>query len=204
MDGSAAPFVEQIQRVGTVEQEAKRRYIRIKRPIEVTQGTATASLRPYNGFSASYTFVADHPVYNRFPKHVSLDMNESVYMHEVCQARSFGLMAELPAAQSINRCLGSTLDNAVGVGEDEILNPEGLRSHDEFVKHKILDAIGDLYLLGAPIIGQFFGYMSGHALNNKLTHALLRVPEAWEYVNRTVVADADSNVVALGGRVPNP
>ena len=182
MDGSAAPFVHLIEGTGIEELPAPRQFVRITREIEVSQGGATAVLRPYDGFRAAYTFVADHPVFNRYPKRVEVDFAQTSYVAEVSQARSFGLIDELEKAQAINRCLGSSLENAVGIDDARILNAEGLRYEDEFVKHKVLDAIGDLYLLGKPVIGAFEGYMSGHALNNKLARALLRVDDAWEVV----------------------
>ncbi len=180
MDGSAAPFVALINSVGLVEQSAPKEFIRIKREIRVTQGQACASLSPHEGFCASYTFVADHPVYNRFPKRARLDFAKVAYVEDVSRARSFGLVSELDQAKAINKCLGSSLDNAVAIGDREVLNEEGLRYRDEFVKHKLLDAIGDLYLLGRPILGVFSGHMSGHALNNKLARALLRCEDAWQ------------------------
>ncbi len=180
MDGSAAPFVYLINSVGIVEQNAAKEFIRIKREIRVTQGDAIASLKPYDGFKADYTFVADHPIYNRYPKRATLDFSKVSYVEEVSRARSFGLAKELEQAQSINKCMGSSLENAVGIDDYSILNEDGLRYEDEFVKHKLLDVIGDLYLLGRPVLGRFHGYMSGHALNNKLAQALLRCEDAWE------------------------
>lgn len=180
MDGSAAPFVYLINTVGVVEQTAAKEFIRIKREIRVRQGDAEASLKPYAGFKAGYTFVADHPVYNRYPKRAQLDFSKVSYIDEVSRARSFGLINELEHAQAINKCLGSSLENAVGIDDFSILNDDGLRYQDEFVKHKLLDAIGDLALLGKPILGEFDGYKSGHALNNKLVRALLRCEDAWE------------------------
>ena len=180
MDGSAAPFVNLIGSVGLVEQDAVKEFIRIKREVRVTQGEAHAALTPHQGFKASYTFVADHPVYNRLPKQACLDFSRVSYVEEVSHARSFGLLSELDQARAINKCLGSSLENAVGIGDFNVINGSGLRYRDEFVKHKVLDAIGDLYLLGRPILGAFSGYMSGHALNNKLARALLRCDDAWE------------------------
>ena len=179
MDGSAQPFVEIIQGAGIRDLNEPRKFIRITREVSVSQGEAQATLKPYDGFRASYTFVADHPVFNRYPKSIEVDFASTSYLQEVCGARSFGLMRELDQARAIRKCLGSSLDNAVGVGDEEIVNTEGLRYEDEFVKHKLLDAIGDLYLLGLPVIGEFEGYMSGHTLNNKLARALLRCPDAW-------------------------
>lgn len=182
MDGSAAPFVYLINSVGIVEQAAPKEFLRITRPIAVSQGDATATLEPFNGFEIDYTFVADHPVYNRYPKQASLNFSETSYIAEVSRARSFGLLDELEQAQGINRCLGSSLENAVGIDDYQILNEDGLRFQDEFVKHKLLDVIGDLYLLGRPLVGRFHGYKSGHALNNKLARALMRCEDAFEVV----------------------
>jgi UDP-3-O-[3-hydroxymyristoyl] N-acetylglucosamine deacetylase len=182
MDGSAAPFVYLINSVGVVEQSAPKQFIRITRPVVVTQGDASAALEPFNGFEVDYTFVADHPVYNRYPKQAQLNFAETSYVDEVCRARSFGLVDELEQAQAINRCLGSSLENAVGIDDYQVLNDEGLRYPDEFVKHKLLDVIGDLFLLGRPLVGRFHGHKSGHALNNKLARALLRCDDAFEIV----------------------
>ena len=179
MDGSARPFVSLVRGAGIRDLAAAKRFIRITRKIAVSQGDAHATLRPYDGFRAGYTFVADHPVYNRYPKAVEVDFSTTSYVRQVCAARSFGLMGELAQAQAIRKCLGSSLQNAVGIDDEAIVNPEGLRYEDEFVKHKLLDAIGDLYLLGLPLIGAFDGYKSGHALNNKLARAVLRCTDAW-------------------------
>lgn len=192
MDGSAAPFVYLIESVGVVEQNAPRQFIRIKREITVTQGDAVATLKPYQGFRAHYTFVADHPVYNRYPKQATLDFGSLSYVDQVSRARSFGLIKELELAQAINRCLGSSLENAVGIDDYQVLNEDGLRYEDEFVKHKVLDAIGDLYLLGRPLLADFHGYKSGHALNNKLARALVRCEDAWEIVTLGERDAADS------------
>jgi UDP-3-O-[3-hydroxymyristoyl] N-acetylglucosamine deacetylase len=183
MDGSAAPFIDMINSVGIVDLDEAKQFIRINREICVNQGEATASLKPYAGFKAGYTFVADHKVFNRYPKYAELDFGTTSYEASVSGARSFGLLKELPHAQAINKCLGSSLENAVGIDDDSVVNEGGLRYHDEFVKHKLLDAIGDLYLLGRPIMGAFEGYMSGHALNNKLARALLRCDDAWDVVS---------------------
>ncbi len=180
MDGSAAPFVGLIEAVGVAEQDAPREFIRIKRTIRVTQGDGEAALKPYSGFRGTYTFVADHPVFNRHPKSVQLDFSRVSYAKDLSRARSFGLVSELDKARAINKCLGSSLQNAVGIDDFSILNEEGLRYRDEFVKHKLLDAMGDLYLLGRPILGEFEGHKSGHELNNKLVRALLRCEDAWE------------------------
>ena len=199
MDGSAAPFVSLIESAGIRELPVPRNYMRITRPIEVTQGDAKASLVPYDGFRVSYTFVADHPVFNRYPKRADLDFAQASFASDVSPARSFGLIGELPDAHAINRCLGSSLENAVAIGDRSVLNEEGLRCDDEFVKHKVLDAIGDLYLLGMPVIGAFEGYKSGHALNNKLARAVLRCADAWAAVDAPVSAVIEQSLAPAAG-----
>ena len=144
MDGSAAPFIDMINSVGIVDLDEAKQFIRINREICVNQGEATASLKPYAGFKAGYTFVADHKVFNRYPKYSELDFGTTSYEASVSGARSFGLLKELPHAQAINKCLGSSLENAVGIDDDSVVNEGGLRYHDEFVKHKLLDVMGDL------------------------------------------------------------
>ena len=204
MDGSAAPFVYLINSVGVVEQQAMKKFIRIKREMRVTQGEAEAVLRPYDGFRAAYTFVADHPVYNRYPKRTTLDFNRISYGDDVSRARSFGLVKELEQAQAINKCLGSSLENAVGIDEFSVINEDGLRYEDEFVKHKLLDVIGDLALLGYPLLADFDGFKSGHALNNKLARAVLRCEDAWEFatVGEPEVDTAGSGAIALPALQP--
>ena len=191
MDGSAGPFVKLIESVGARDQSVPRKFIRITQELTVAQGDAVARLSPYDGFKGTYTFVADHPVYNRYPKRVELDFTRDSYRDDLSRARSFGLIDDLPRAHAIDRCLGSSLENAVGVSDDCVLNEEGLRYVDEFAKHKLLDAVGDLYLLGLPLLAAFDGYMSGHALNNELARAVLLQPDSWELVgadNRHVSA----------------
>jgi UDP-3-O-[3-hydroxymyristoyl] N-acetylglucosamine deacetylase len=180
LDGSALPFIRLVNTVGVVQQAAAKQFIRVKREIKVTQGDAVASLRPYAGFRANYTFVADHPVYNRYPKTAAFDFADVSYIDAVSAARSFGLVRELEHARAMNRCLGSSLQNAVGIDDDRVVNAGGLRYEDEFVKHKLLDAIGDLYLLGRPLLGEFSGYKSGHTLNNQLARALVDHADAWD------------------------
>ncbi len=182
MDGSAAPFVYLINSVGVREQFSRKQFLRVKREITVSEGDAAASLSPFQGFEADYTFVADHPVFNRYPKRARFGHNEGSYLEDVSRARSFGLVKDLEQAQMINRCLGSSLENAVGIGDFEILNEDGLRYEDEFAKHKLLDAIGDLYLMGRPLLAHFRGYKSGHALNHRLAQTLLQNEDAWEIV----------------------
>jgi UDP-3-O-[3-hydroxymyristoyl] N-acetylglucosamine deacetylase len=178
-----------------------REFIRITRKIEVNQEDAVASVAPYNGFKAGYTFVASDPVYDHYPKYVEMDFANTSYIEQVSGARSFGLEKELAYAQSIQKCLGSSLDNAVGLSAEGVLNEEGLRYHDEFVKHKLLDAIGDLYLLGKPILGAFSGHKSGHALNNKLARAILRCDDAWEIVTLKADISSGAGMPILHGQV---
>ncbi len=198
MDGSSAPFISLIQTVGLVEQKAEKEFIRIKRSISVTQGDGWARLDPYEGFGAAYTFEADHPVYNQYPKRAIVNFAHTSYIDDVSHARSFGLVAELGQAHAINRCLGSSLVNAVGIDDERILNPEGLRYDNEFVTHKILDVIGDLYLLGRPVLGFFMGHKSGHAINNKLARALLRCEDAWEVISVGQDRDTGTSQVIAG------
>ncbi|MED5556318.1 MAG: UDP-3-O-acyl-N-acetylglucosamine deacetylase [Pseudomonadota bacterium] len=183
MDGSAGPFVKLIESVGARAQSVPRKFIRITQELTVAQGDAMATLSPHDGFKGAYTFVADHPVYNRYPKRVELDFTRDSYRDDLSRARSFGLIDDLPRAHAIDRCLGSSLENAVGVSDDCVLNEEGLRYVDEFAKHKLLDAVGDLYLLGLPLLAAFEGYMSGHTLNNELARAVLLQPDSWELVS---------------------
>ena len=181
--------------VATVEHLMSKQFLRVTREIKVTQGDAFALLRPHAGFKAGYTFVADHHVYDQYPKQASIDFATTSYVDDVSAARSFGLIDELPQAQAINKCLGSSLDNAVGIDEDGVINEDGLRYQDEFVKHKLLDVIGDLFLLGRPILGEFVGHMSGHALNNKLARAVLRCDDAWETVGYSVAEPGRINPI---------
>jgi len=182
LDGSSAPFVELIRAAGRKRQAAPRTYLKVTKSVSVEKDGARASLHPFSGFAAQYTFVADHPVYNQFPKHVALDFSEAEFARDLSFARSFGLVEELPAAQKLGRCLGSSLENAVGIDAQGILNADGLRCEDEFARHKLLDAIGDLYLLGYPLLGRFVGFKSGHALNNQLIRLLLDSNDAYELV----------------------
>ena len=182
MDGSSAPFIYLVKKAGVEELSVDKKFIRILSEIEVKDGDAIARLKPFDGFKASYTFVYDHHVYNRYPKHACLDFSQTSFVDEVSRARTFGLARDLDQAQAMNKCLGSNLENAIGIDDYSILNQDGLRYEDEFVKHKLLDAIGDLYLCGHTILGEFEGYKSGHTSNNFLARALLAQPEAWTLV----------------------
>lgn len=182
MDGSAAPFVFLIQSAGVAYQNAPKRFIRIKKKIQVKDGKKSASFAPYEGFKVSFTIDFDHPVFRDRPQTASLDFSTTSFVKEVSRARTFGFMSDYEMLREQNLALGGTLDNAVVVDDYRILNEDGLRYEDEFVKHKILDAVGDLYLLGHSLIGAFMGCRSGHALNNILLRELIADETAWEYV----------------------
>ena len=182
MDGSAGPFVFLIQSAGIVEQNALKRFIRIKEPIEVSDGDKRASFEPFDGFKVSFGIEFDHPAFVERPKFSSIDFSSTSFVREVSRARTFGFLREIEMLRENNLALGGSLDNAIVVDDYRVINEDGLRYDDEFVKHKILDAIGDLYLLGHSLIGSFVGYKSGHALNNKLLRTLLANESAWEEV----------------------
>ncbi len=183
MDGSAAPFVFLIQSAGIEEQPVAKRYIRVKRAVEVREGDKWARLEPYAGFKLSFSIVFDHPVLEKSAQAASIDFAETSYAKEVARARTFGFMQDVEALRSNGLALGGSMDNAIVMDEYRVLNSDGLRYADEFVKHKLLDAIGDLYLAGYPLIGAFSAHKSGHALNNLLLRALLENQEAWEYAS---------------------
>jgi UDP-3-O-[3-hydroxymyristoyl] N-acetylglucosamine deacetylase len=182
MDGSAAPFVFLVQSAGIKEQNAPKRFIRIKRKVMVKDGDKWACFKPFEGFKVTFTIDFDHPVFNSQNKKATLNFNTASYVKEISRARTFGFMADFDKLRSMNLALGASLDNAIAIDDYRILNEDGLRYEDEFVKHKILDAVGDVFLLGSSIIGAFDGYKSGHALNNHLVRKLLRKKDAWEYV----------------------
>lgn len=182
MDGSAAPFVFLIQSAGVVEQNAPKKLIRITEPIVYDCGSRWARLDPYEGFKVSFTIDFDHPIFSHSSNTAELDFSNVSYIAEVSRARTFGFLSDFEKLQSANLALGASLDNAVAIDEYRILNEDGLRYQDEFVKHKVLDAVGDLYLLGYNIMGQFTGYKSGHELNNCLLRQLLASETGWEYI----------------------
>jgi UDP-3-O-[3-hydroxymyristoyl] N-acetylglucosamine deacetylase len=182
MDGSAGPFVFLVQSAGIKEQNAAKRFIRIKRKVTVHDGDKWARFEPFEGFKVTFTIEFDHPVFKMHSKTATLDFSSTSYVKEVSRARTFGFMAEFEKLRSMNLARGASLDNAIAIDDFRILNEDGLRYEDEFVKHKILDAVGDLYLLGSSLIGSFTGHKSGHALNNKLLCKLLAKQDAWEYV----------------------
>ncbi len=182
MDGSAAPFVFLIQSAGVVEQEAKKRFIRILKPLRVEDKGKYVQFLPYNGYRVSFQIEFDHPVFNDKPQAATFDFSSTSYLKEVCRARTFGFLSDYEKLREANLAKGGSLDNAIVVDEYRVLNEDGLRFEDEFVKHKVLDAVGDLYLLGSSLIGAFEGYRSGHELNNRLLRALIATEDAWEYV----------------------
>lgn len=182
MDGSSGPFVFLLQSAGIVEQDAPKRFIRIKRSILVEEQDKWARFEPFDGFKVSFTIDFNHPVFNGSPQNAEIDFSSTSFVKEVSRARTFGFMSDFEKLRDNNLALGASLDNAIGVDEFRVLNEDGLRYEDEFVKHKILDAIGDLYLLGHSLIGSYSGFRSGHGLNNKLLKALIADKEAWEEV----------------------
>jgi UDP-3-O-[3-hydroxymyristoyl] N-acetylglucosamine deacetylase len=182
MDGSAGPFVFLIQSAGVQEQEAPKRFIRIKHPVMVEDEDKWARFEPFDGFKVSFTIDFDHPAFQGRAKEASIDFSTTSFVKEVSRARTFGFMRDIEALRAKNLALGGSMENAVVVDDYRILNDDGLRYEDEFVKHKVLDAIGDLYLLGRSLIGAFSGYKSGHALNNQLLRALVADESAWELV----------------------
>ena len=190
MDGSAGPFVFLIQSAGLEEQEAPKKFIRIKREISVTEGDKYATFLPFNGFKVSFEIDFDHPAFKKRTQIASVDFSSTSFVKEVSRARTFGFMRDIEFLRSHNLALGGSVDNAIVVDENGVLNEDGLRYEDEFVKHKILDAIGDLYLLGNSLIGEFRGYKSGHALNNRLLRALMNETDAWEVVTFNENAEA--------------
>lgn len=185
LDGSSSPFVFLLQSAGIVEQDAPKKYVRIKQPIEVRDGDKWARFVPHHGFRVEFTIDFDHPVFEKSGKTVSIDFADTAYTKEVARARTFGFMHEVEYLRNNGLALGGSLDNAIVMDEFRVLNQDGLRYDDEFVKHKVLDAIGDLYLLGHPVIGAFEAYKSGHALNNALLRELAQHREAWEMVSFT-------------------
>jgi UDP-3-O-[3-hydroxymyristoyl] N-acetylglucosamine deacetylase len=183
MDGSASPFVFLLQSAGIEEQNAAKKYIRIKKTVEVRDGDKWVRFEPYNGFKLSFTIAFDHPVFETSSQSITLDLAQASFIKEISRARTFGFMQDVETLRSHGLALGGSMDNAIVMDEYRVLNSDGLRYEDEFVKHKVLDAIGDLYILGHPLIGAFTAYKSGHALNNRLLRTLLADAEAWEFAS---------------------
>lgn len=182
MDGSAGPFVFLIQSAGVQEQPAPKKFIRVKRRVEVREGDKSAVFEPFDGFKVSFTIDFDHPTFRNTSQVASIDFSTTSFVKEISRARTFGFMHQLETLRQNGLARGGGLDNAIVMDDFRILNEDGLRYEDEFVKHKILDAVGDLYLLGYPLIGAFHAVKSGHALNNRLLRTLMAQPDAYELV----------------------
>ena len=195
MDGSAGPFVFLLQSAGIEEQNVAKRFVRIRKTVEVRDGDKWARFDPFNGFKVNFEIEFDHPIFRRHSQRASMDFSTTSFLREVSRARTFGFMRDLETLRAQNLALGGTLDNAIVLDDFKVLNEDGLRYEDEFVKHKILDAIGDLYLLGHSLIGEFSGYKSGHALNNRLLRALIADVSAWEEVTFRDRAEAPISFV---------
>ena len=197
MDGSAGPFVFLIQSAGIEEQPVAKQFFRIKQTVEVRDGDKWARFDPHPGFKLSFSIVFDHPVFERSAQSATVDFAETSYVKEVARARTFGFMQDVEALRSNGLALGGSLDNAIVMDEYRVLNAEGLRYGDEFVKHKLLDAIGDLYLVGHPLLGAYSAHKSGHALNNLLLRETLKQADAWELVSFERSEEAPPGLVRL-------
>ncbi|ANS86312.1 UDP-3-O-acyl-N-acetylglucosamine deacetylase [Vibrio scophthalmi] len=200
MDGSASPFVFLLQQAGIEEQNAAKRFIRIKKPVRFEDGDKWAEFKPYNGFRMDFEIEFNHPAIDADEQHLVFDFSSQDFVKQISRARTFGFMRDIEYLQSQNLVLGGSFDNAIVLDEYRILNEEGLRFENEFVTHKVLDAIGDLYMCGHPIIGEFRAFKSGHGLNNQLLRSVLADQEAWEWVTfeeeqTSPVAFADPSMV---------
>ncbi|MEO7205443.1 MAG: UDP-3-O-acyl-N-acetylglucosamine deacetylase [Steroidobacteraceae bacterium] len=196
MDGSAGPFVFLLQSAGIEEQKAPKRFIRILEKLQVDDGDKWARFDPYNGFKVNFEIEFNHPTFKKHSQVASMDFSTTSFLREISRARTFGFMRDLESLRARNLALGGNMDNAIVLDDYRVLNEDGLRYEDEFVKHKILDAIGDLYLLGHSLIGEFSGFKSGHALNNKLLRTLIARQSAWQEVTFESLADAPISYVA--------
>jgi UDP-3-O-[3-hydroxymyristoyl] N-acetylglucosamine deacetylase len=190
MDGSAGPFVFLIQSAGIAEQTAPKRFLRIKKPVRVEEGDKWACFEPFDGFKVSFTIDFKHPLFQNSKQMTSVDFSTTSFVKEVSRARTFGFMNDLEVLRSAGLARGGSLDNAVVLDDYRVLNDDGLRYEDEFVKHKVLDAIGDLYLLGHPLVGAFSAHKSGHWLNNRLLREVVAQKESWELITYDDVEDA--------------
>jgi UDP-3-O-[3-hydroxymyristoyl] N-acetylglucosamine deacetylase len=195
MDGSAGPFVFLLQSAGIEEQKAPKRFIRILESVRVEDGDKWARFDPYNGFKVNFEIEFNHPTFKNHTQVATMDFSTTSFLREISRARTFGFMRDIESLRSRNLALGGNMDNAIVLDDTGILNEDGLRYEDEFVKHKILDAIGDLYLLGHSLIGEFSGFKSGHALNNKLLRTLINQESAWEEVTFESLKDAPISYV---------
>ena len=202
MDGSAGPFVFLLQSAGIEEQDAAKRFVRIKKPVIVRDGDKWARFEPFDGFKVGFSIDFDHPIFTRRTSSAEIDFSTTSFVKEVSRARTFGFMRDIEMLRERNLALGGSMDNAIVLDDYRVLNEDGLRYEDEFVKHKILDAIGDLYLLGRSLIGEFSGHKSGHALINKLLRTLINTPTAWEEVTFADVKDAPISYIPAAAMVP--
>ena len=202
MDGSAAPFVFLIQSAGIQMQSSPKRFIRITRPVEIKEEGKWVRFQPYDGFRVSFTIDFNHPIFSHSVQSATVDFSTTSFVKEVSRARTFGFMQDVETLREVGLALGGGLDNAIVMDDYHILNDDGLRYNDEFVKHKVLDAIGDLYLLGAPLIGEFSAYKSGHSLNNQLLRSLLAQPDAWEQIDSNETTDLPISFERPPGFVP--
>ena len=180
MDGSAAPFVFLLESAGLLEQDQIKKFIRIKDTVKVSHDDAWAQVSPFDGFKVDFTMLYDHPVHKDHATKASVNFNSTSFVREVSRARTFGFMSELETLNENNLALGASVKNTIAIGDDCIINEDGLRVENEMIKHKILDAIGDLYLLGHNLVGSFEGYKSGHKVNNALLRELIARPDTWE------------------------
>ena len=190
MDGSAAPFVFLLQSAGLVEQHAPKKFIRVKREVTVTDGDKSAKFLPLEGFKISFGIDFDHPVFKHRAATTEIDFSTTSFVREISRARTFGFVEEIEYLRSKGLARGGSMDNAIVIDDYKVLNNDGLRYEDEFVKHKVLDAIGDLYLLGYSLIGEYQAFKSGHALNNQALRTLISQKEAWEMVTFEDLDDA--------------
>ena len=190
MDGSAGPFIYLLQSAGIVEQAAAKKFIKIKKLVEVKEDDKWVKFEPYHGFKMDFTIDFAHPVFENSGSNVKIDFKDNSYIKEISRARTFGFMHEVEYLRANGLARGGSLDNAIVLDEYRVLNTDGLRYEDEFAKHKVLDAIGDLYMLGHPLLGAFTAYKSGHALNNALLIALLADADAWEYATFDDIEEA--------------
>jgi UDP-3-O-[3-hydroxymyristoyl] N-acetylglucosamine deacetylase len=197
MDGSAAPFVFLLQSGGIEEQNAAKKFIRIKKTVRVEEGDKWAQLDPYEGFKLDFSIIFNHPAVDQTGRQVSVDFADNDYIREVARARTFGFMQDVEYMRANGLGLGGSLENAIVMDEYRVLNSDGLRYNDEFVKHKVLDAIGDLYVAGHPILGAFSAFKSGHGLNNKLLRAVLDDASAWEWATFSDPAATPERILHL-------
>jgi UDP-3-O-[3-hydroxymyristoyl] N-acetylglucosamine deacetylase len=197
MDGSAGPFVFLLQSAGVEEQNAAKKFIRIRKPVEVREGDKWARLEPFDGFRLSFSILFNHPAVDQSGTRVEMDFADGSYVRDIARARTFGFTQDVEALRAQGLALGGSLDNAIVMDEYRVLNAEGLRLPDEFVRHKVLDAIGDLYLAGHPLLGAFSAHKSGHAMNNRLLRELLADASAWEWASFDRPEEAPAAVLRL-------